>query len=104
MTDTTAKTAFEATRDEFLLRYYVWSKQQSQQELESGFPVLRRVKNGTVERFLRFLEPLDRDDKMLLRSALLKMFHPKWSQLSGDPINLARHPLEAVSKYADYWR
>jgi hypothetical protein len=79
-----ANQTLQLVRDEFLVRFYRWAKESSEEEYNAGFPSLSRIKNLSVLRFLNFVATLDETESTLLRSALLKRFHQRAVELLDD--------------------
>lgn len=74
-------------QDEFALRYYEWSLEQSNKELEEDFPHVRRVKSSLVFLFLEFIESRTRAELRELMTGGLKRFQQRAVELKGEKIS-----------------
>lgn len=63
---------WKACRQEFAERYQRWKFKDGRRETEEDFPFVRRVKNQKVYRFLEMVEPMDKDERLRLMTALVK--------------------------------
>jgi hypothetical protein len=88
----------EPVRDEFLIRFYRWAKEFSQDEFSRGFPLLSQIRNPSATRLVRFAESLNTGERKLLCSALLKRFHPRATELAND--FLSSHEQEMLRRYS----
>jgi len=59
----------------FETRYYQWSRQDAEQELDQGFPRVRRIKNLGAARFLEVVKGMAPNEQRRLVVALAKRFH-----------------------------
>lgn len=66
---------WKACRREFAERYHRWKFKDARRETEEDFPLVRRVRNQTVYRFLEMVEPMDKDERLRLMTALVKRTH-----------------------------
>jgi hypothetical protein len=66
---------WKACRREFAERYHRWKFKDARREAEEDFPFVRRVRNQTVYRFLEMVEPMGKDERLRLMTALVKRSH-----------------------------
>jgi hypothetical protein len=66
---------WKACRREFAERYHRWSFKDARRETEDDFPLVRRVRNQTVYRFLEMVELMDKNERLRLMAALVKRSH-----------------------------
>jgi len=60
---------------EFAERYHRWKFKDARRETEEDFPFVRRVRNQTAYRFLEMIEPMGKDERLRLMTALVKRSH-----------------------------
>lgn len=84
-------------QQEFYIRYYLWSKKDFKREIHESFPYLRLFKTGPGRSFIEFMGRLERDDQLVLASALLKKFHPEAVKFLGE--DLSSEELEMQSQF-----
>ena len=77
---------FLKAQEEFSVRYYLWSIHDFNREIDDGYPYLSSFKSGPGWKLLQFIRTMSRYDKQILMSALLKKFHLKALQSTGDTI------------------
>jgi hypothetical protein len=75
---------FEMARDEFLVRFYRWSLEDYQRHNRENFALFRACPDLTMVQFLRFLEPLSLAEREVLGPALVKRFHKRAVEVSGE--------------------
>src|ERR1700722_597005 len=68
---------FKEAKQEFEIRYYLWSVSESEKEIDENFPNLRLFKNGACWELHQFMQQCDRGEQLMLSHGLLKSFHPK---------------------------
>jgi len=73
----------EAT-DEFVTRYYRWALEDCQREVNEGFPLLRAIKSRFILRVLAVMEPLQKEQRIRLSIALVKRFHERAVEVTGE--------------------
>lgn len=88
-------------QDEFALRYYDWSLDQSRKELEQDFPNLRRVRSSLVFLFLEFIEDRTRSDVHDLMTGGIKRFQPRAAELRGQRVTQREAGLH--QQFVDYF-
>ena len=71
-------------RDQFLVRFYTWSKAFSRREFDQSFPIVGRIKNASAQNLVFFANSLSFAEKHLLCSVLLKRFHERAVELLDD--------------------
>jgi hypothetical protein len=91
----------DAVVDEFRVRYYRWALGDARRELGEEWPLLRGVKSALVIRTLAHLASLPADRRPLVMTALVKRFHRRAVELTGDSWGadeeaIARDYLEAT--------
>ena len=64
-----------SVRGEFAERYYRWKFKDARRETKEDFPFVRRIKNQTAYRFLEMIEPMEKDQRLMLMTALVKRSH-----------------------------
>lgn len=79
-----ANQRLQPIRDQFLVRFYRWSKEVSRREFDEGFPFVSPIRNLNVLRLLEFTSSLSGNERALLCSALLKRFHQRAVELLED--------------------
>jgi len=89
----------QPVRNEFLVRLYHWSDEFSRLEFETDFPIVQRIKSSNVLHFLSFARWLNTKDRFLLRSALLKRFHPWAAEALGDLLSVQEKGL--LDRYSE---
>ncbi len=88
-------------KDEFAVRYYQWALLDSREEMEAGFPFVRRLGNESTMTYLSVMDRLDEDKRELLLVAFAKRFHPQAVELLDD--SLTREE-ETLLEWADAQR
>lgn len=73
-------------QDECALRYYEWSFEQAEKELEQDFPHVRRVKSSLVFLFLEFVEGHTRAETRDLMTGGIKRFQQRAAELRGESL------------------
>jgi hypothetical protein len=91
----------DAVVDEFRVRYYRWARDDARRELGEAWPLLRGVKSTLVIRALARLASLPADRRPLVVTALVKRFHRRAVELTGDTWDadeetIARDHVEAM--------
>jgi hypothetical protein len=71
-------------QDEFAVRYYEWSLEQAEKELEEDFLHVRGVKSSLVFLFLEFVEDRTRTEVRDLMTGGIKRFQQRAAQLRGE--------------------
>jgi len=71
-------------QDEFALRYYEWSLEQAEKELEEDFLHVRGVKSSLVFLFLEFVENHSRTEVRDLMTGGIKRFQQRAAELRGE--------------------
>ncbi len=79
-----ANQKLQPIRDQFLVRFYNWAKEDSRREFTEGFPFIRQIRNLATLRFLHFAESLQKRERTVLSSALLKRSHQRAIELEHD--------------------
>jgi hypothetical protein len=79
-----ANQKLQPIRDQFLVRFYKWAKEDSRREFSEGFPFIRQIRNLTTLRFLHFAESLQKQERTALSSGLLKRSHQRAIELEHD--------------------
>ena len=74
----------QPTRNEFLVRFYRWAKEDSIREFREGFPFVRAIRNPVSSRFHRFVGGLSGAEGAILSSALVKKAHQRAVDLLED--------------------
>jgi hypothetical protein len=74
----------EPVRVEFLVRFYRWSKEFSGEERGRGFPLIGQITSPNAAIFLDFARSLGKSELVSFCNALLKRFHPRAVELTGE--------------------
>ena len=72
--------------DEFALGYYLWSQQEFRREIAEGFPYLNYFKNGSAYWVVQMMLKMPVEEQYFFGEALVKRFHPRAIQLTGEAI------------------
>jgi hypothetical protein len=72
-----ANQIIQSTRDEFLVRFYGWAKDDARREFDKKFPFLRHIRNLSTLRLIPFVNDMSQLDRPVLCSALVKRFHQR---------------------------
>jgi len=64
-------------KQEFEIRYYLWSISEAEKEINENFPNLRFFKSGACWELHQFMQQFERGEQLMLSHGLLKSFHPK---------------------------
>lgn len=72
--------------DEFALRYYLWSQKEFIREITEGFPYLNYFKNGSAYWVVQMMLKMPVEEQYFFGQALVKRFHPRAIQLTGEEI------------------
>jgi hypothetical protein len=80
-----ANQKLQPVRDEFSVRFYRWAREFSHNEQCSDFTLISQIKNSNAARFLSFARSLNKSERSLFCSAILKRFHPRATELLKDP-------------------
>jgi len=83
-----------APADEFAVRYYRWALDDIHREVREGFPLLRSIKSSLPMRAVAFLESFSDDDRLRAATALVKRFHPRAIELTGDSFGAAEREVD----------
>jgi hypothetical protein len=75
---------FSEAKQEFDLRYYRWSLDQFEREIECSFSMLRRFKFGSPKSTCDFMTKLCREDQSTLARSLVKRMHPRAVRILGE--------------------
>jgi hypothetical protein len=75
---------FEKAKQEFQIRYYLWSISEFEREINELFPNLRLFKTGSIWKLHQFMQQLDRNKQLVLAHSLLKRFHPDAVKTLGE--------------------
>lgn len=73
-----------STKEEFLLLYYQWAREDFDREIREGWPLLSRLPNRIAARVIRHLKSIPIESREELIRAKLKLFHPVATKLMGD--------------------
>jgi len=79
-----ANQKLQPIRDQFLVRFYDWAKEDARREFSEGFPFIRQIRNLATLRFLHFAESLEKRERTVFSSALLKRSHQRAVELQQD--------------------
>lgn len=74
----------EQARDEFAVRYYQWALGDARREVSEAFRLVRSIKDALAMRSLAYLERLLPIEQIELLTALIKRFHPRAVELTGE--------------------
>lgn len=85
------------TVDEFAVRFYKWSLDDTQRELGEGFPLLRRVKGASALGLIDYIESLPAEQRGQFVVALVKRVHLKALEITGD--HLTGDENELINQY-----
>jgi hypothetical protein len=96
-----ASNKLQPLRDELLVRFYLWAKEDSLREFREDFPFLRRMGNETADRFIEFAERLNESEKAVFSGAMVKRFHPRAVELLKEPAS--RDEASLIHLFTD-WR
>jgi hypothetical protein len=104
----------DATRNEFVVRYYQWCQAEALHESEQGFPLLKTIKDYGVLAELDYLEQLGIDDRLLTLKATVAHYHHRALEILNETSSAREQELLAayfdnympfVGKYIDqYYR
>jgi|SRR5882672_1646209 len=83
-----------APADEFAVRYYRWALDDIRREVRESFPLLRSIKSSLPMRAVAFLESFSDDDRLRAATALVKRFHPRAIELTGDSFGAAEREVD----------
>jgi hypothetical protein len=78
---------FIEAKQEFEIRYYLWSISESEKEINEGFPNLRLFKHGACWELHQFMQQLDRGEQLMLSHGRLKFIHSKILPVLGESIS-----------------
>jgi hypothetical protein len=78
---------FKEAKQEFEIRYYLWSVSESEKEINENFPNLRLFKNGACWELHQFMQQLDRGEQLMLSHGRLKFIHSKILPVLGESIS-----------------
>jgi hypothetical protein len=76
-----ANTKLQPVRDEFLVRFYQWARQDMLRESREGFPFVRRIANPVARRFVEFAASLKEPDAFAFYSGIVKRAHRRAVEL-----------------------
>ncbi len=79
--------------DDYAVRFYRWSLQDSAREFSERFKKIRRITSEPVRRFIEFAEGLPLPQQRSLSKALVKRFHPRAIQLTKDFLDATEESL-----------
>ncbi len=88
-------------KQEFAVRLYHWAIHDSREEMEAGFPFVRRLGNEHAETYLSVMSRLDKRKRRHLLVAFVKRFHPQAVELLDDGMTQEE---EALLEWADAQR
>jgi hypothetical protein len=71
-------------RDNFLMKYFRWSLQDCEREVDSRFALLRTINQPLTRIFLQCVESKQVDAQRVLARGLVKRFHQKAVELLGE--------------------
>jgi hypothetical protein len=91
---------FKEAKQEFEIRYYLWSISESEKEINEDFPNLRLFKSGACWELHQFMQQLDRGEQLMLSHGLLKSFHPKILPLLEQSISIDENIL--LNRFVKY--
>lgn len=74
----------DTVKEEFLLLYYEWARQDFAREVQQGWPFLKRLPSSSSFRWLKLIESMGVDAREDLIRAMLKRFHPVAVKFLGD--------------------
>lgn len=77
----------EIFKDIFAVRYYKWAIQDSLREIESNFSLLSTIKSQNIFRFLEIVVSMPRSAQEELFLALIKRFHKRAVELTGETLS-----------------
>jgi hypothetical protein len=79
-----ANAKLQPVRDQFLVRFYKWAREDMLRESREGFPFVRRITNPTAMLFLAFASPLREQDAAAFYSGIVKRSHRRAVELLQD--------------------
>jgi hypothetical protein len=88
-------------QDEFARRFYEWSLEQAEKELEEDFPRVRGVKSSLVFLFLEFVEGHSRAEVWDLMTGGIKRFQQRAAELRGE--RLTEKELTIHRQFVDFF-
>jgi hypothetical protein len=83
-----ANEKLQPVRDQFLVRFYRWAKEDSSREFREDFALLRRIDTEITTRFVEFAEKLNERERAVFSGAMVKRFHPRAVELLNDPASV----------------
>jgi hypothetical protein len=99
---TNATMTFEKAKQEFEIRYYLWSISEFEKEIEESFPNLQLFKAGRVWRRYQFMRLLIKKEQMTLAHSFLKRWHRDTVKMLGEKISADEESL--LSKYDGFFQ
>lgn len=79
-----ANAKLQTVRDQFLVRFYEWAREDMLRESREGFPFVRRISNPTARLFLDFASRLREHDAFAFYSGVVKRSHRRAVELLQD--------------------
>ena len=99
---TNATMTFEKAKQEFEIRYYLWSISEFEKEIEDSFPNLQLFKAGRAWRRYQFMRLLIKKEQMTLAHSFLKRWHRDTVKILGEKISADEESL--LSKYDSFFQ
>ena len=87
---------FSKAKQEFQIRYYLWTSSEWEKEINESFPNLRSFKSGSVWETYQFMRLLDKNEQLILARALLKRFHSDAVKSLGESCSVEEENLRRV--------
>lgn len=88
---------FKEAHVEFSARYYLWALGEFRIEIESGFPLLKRLDTQASKTCVRLMRQLSPSDQRLFADALVKRFHLQGVAAFGH--NLSSGEMSVIQDY-----
>jgi hypothetical protein len=82
---------------QFLINYYQWAKREFQQEIESGFPLLSKLRCSFSFRVYEFMLTLPDDEQRMFALARVKKGNPEATEMCGELMTPAE--MELLESY-----
>jgi hypothetical protein len=100
MRATAQENQLRAVRSEIAERCYRWAAKDARREIEDDCVLLRTVKSQAAYRFLEMIEPMRKNERLKLVTALVRRFHIG-GPASASRVSTAEDQL-LIAKYLEY--